>query len=167
MRFKVFHFALLISLGLLNWSYSIFHPEKVKKDEAGYYTDHYWSCGPRALNKAFKELDIYLSSKKISQEIQDSGNLSRALLSLVHHDAVQITFPCEMYHVIEKHGFRVVGLKELKQLNSKIDIALILVARNYLDGEAHWLCFPVDNDIKGFFGKETKIVKIFLLKLID
>lgn len=167
MRFKALYFALLISLGLLNWSCSIFHPEKVKKDEAGYYASHYWSCGPIALNKAFKELDIYLSSKKISREIQDSGNLSRVLLSLVHYDTIQITFPSEVYSVIEKHGFKVIELEELKQLDSRVDVALVLVAKNYLKGEAHWLCFPIDENIEEFFGKGTRVVKIFLLKHID
>ena len=167
MRFRIFHFVLAISLGLLNWSCSVFHPDKTQKDEQGYYIQHYWSCGPRALNRAFKELDIHLSSKKISQEIQESGNLSRSLLSLVHYDTIQITFPSEIYQAIESHGFKVTELKELKQLNSEVDVALVLVAGSYLRGEAHWLCFPVDYNIEQYFGKNTKIIKIFLLKKVD
>lgn len=167
MQFKAFYFALLISLGLLNWSCSLFHPEKVKKDEAGYYVNHYRSCGPIALNKAFKELDIYLSSKKISREIQDSGNLSRALLSLAHYDTIQITFPSEIYSVIENHGFKVIKLKELKELDSEVDVALVLVVGSYLKGEAHWLCFPMDSSIEKYFGKDTRIIKIFLLEKVD
>ena len=167
MRFKFFNFLLVFSLMFLNWSCALFHPEEVKKDEEGFYVRHYWSCGPRALSKAFKELDIYLSSKKISKEIQSSGNVSRGLLSLIHYETVQITFPSEVYSTIEKHGFKVIKLKELEELNPKIDVALILVAGSYLRGEAHWLCFPVDGNIENYFGKKTKIIKIFLLKKVD
>jgi hypothetical protein len=158
---------MVLSLGLLNWSCSLFHPHEVEKDDQGYYINHYWSCGPKALSKAFKELDIHLSAKKISQEIQDSGNLSRSLLSLVHYDTVQITFPSEIYSTIEKNGFKVVELKELEKLNPEVDVALILVAKSYLKGQAHWLCFPVDTNIESYFGKGTKIIKIFLLKKVD
>ena len=158
---------LVLSLSLLNWSCAIFHPNEVRKDKEGYYVNHYWSCGPRALSKAFKELDIHLSAKKISQEIQDSGNLSRNLLSLIHYETVQITFPNEIYSTIKKHGFKVIELKQLEELKEEVDVALILVAGSYLKGQAHWVCFPVDSNIKKYFGENTKIIKIFLLKKLD
>ena len=167
MRFKIFNLALLVGVCFLNWSCALFHPDKVKKDEGGYYLRHYWSCGPRALNKAFKEFDIFLGEKKISQEIQDSGNTTRHLLSLIHYDTIQITLPSEILSVIKKHGFKVIKVTELRQLNPRVDLALILVTGSYIRGEAHWLCFPVDNNIKKFFGEETRVSKIFLLKKID
>ena len=167
MRFRFFHFLLTLSLVSLNWSCALFHPEEVKKDKEGYYINHYWSCGPKALSKAFKEFNIKLERQNISRQIQDSGNMSRFLLSLAHYETVQITFPSEIYQVIKKHGFKVIKLKELEELNSEVDVALVLVAGNYLKGEAHWLCFPVDDNIENYFGKNTKIIKIFLLKKVD
>ena len=159
--------CLVVLFCLLNWSCALFHPDEVKTDKKGYYIRHYWSCGPKALDKAFKEFNINLGRNNISREIQDSGNISRFLLSFAHYDTVQITFPSEVYQVIEKHGFKVIKLKNLEELDSKIDVALVLVAGNYLKGEAHWLCFPIDNNIENWFGKNTKIVKIFLLKKVD
>ena len=167
MRFKILHLIFLLSLIVLSCNCSIFYPSEVKKDEQGYYTRHYSSCGPIALNKAFKEFNINLGRDNISREIQDSGNISRFLLSLVHYDTIQITFPSEVYRTIENNGFKVVKIKNLEELDSKVDVALVLVAANYLKGEAHWLCFPADKNIKTWFGKNTRIVKIFLLKKVD
>ena len=167
MRFRIFHLVLVINLGLLNWSCSVFHSDKVQKDKDGYYARHYSSCGPRALDKAFKEFDINLGTNNISRQIQDTGNISRFLLSLAHYDTIQITFPSEIYQVIKNNGFEVIKLKQLEQLDSEVDVALILVSGSYLKGQAHWLCFPVDENIKRYFGKGTKIAKIFLLKKLD
>ena len=167
MKFRFPIPLLVLSLSLLNWSCALFHPNEVKTDEDGYYVRHYWSCGPKALDKAFKEFNINLGRNNISREIQDSGNISRFLLSFAHYDTVQISFPSEIYQVIKKYGFEVVKLNKLEELDSEVDVALVLVAKNYLKGQAHWLCFPADNNIKNFFGKNTRVIKIFLLKKID
>tara|TARA_B100001939_G_C16622008_1_gene479674 strand:+ start:20 stop:523 length:504 start_codon:yes stop_codon:yes gene_type:complete len=167
MQFNFFKLYLVVALCLLNWSCAIFHPDKVERDDDGYYYRHYSSCGPTALNKAFKELNINLGRNNISRDIQDSGNIFRFLLSLVHYDTVQITFPSEVYQVIEDNGFKVIELKTLEELDSEVDVALVLVASNYLKGQAHWLCFPVDKNIEDFFGKSTRVIKIFLLKKVD
>ena len=167
MRFNFFKFYLIVSICLLNWSCSIFNPDKVETDKDGFYYRHYASCGPTALNKAFKELNINLGRENISREIQKSGNMSRVLLSLFHYDTVQITFPSEVYRVIENNGFKVVKIKKLEELDSEVDVALVLVAANYLKGQAHWLCFPVDKNIENFFGNNTRVIKIFLIKKVD
>tara|TARA_Y100001972_G_C7606481_1_gene303979 strand:- start:301 stop:795 length:495 start_codon:yes stop_codon:yes gene_type:complete len=164
MHFKI---LILLSLCFFNLNCSLLNPEEARKDKDGYYINHYWSCGPKALNKAFKELDIILSEKKISREIQDSGNFTRTLLSLVHYDALEITLPSEIKTIIKKHGFNTLEIKDLNHLNENVDVAIILVAKNYLKGEAHWLCFPVDDRITNYFGENTRILKIFLLKKVD
>ena len=88
-------------------------------------------------------------------------------MSLAHYDALEITFPSEIKTIIKKHGFLPLEIRNLESLNNEVDVALVLVAKNYLKGEAHWLCFPADNNIERFFGKNTRIIKIFLLKRVD
>ena len=164
MRRKLFNYALILSFCMLNWSCSLFHAESMMKDEAGYYIRHYDSCGPIALHRAFKKLNIQLSKRDISREIQDTGNNTRVLLSLVHHQTISITLPSEIKAVVKKHGFEITTSKELKELDPKVDIALVLVAGSYLKGEAHWACFPVDSNITKYFGEATRIIKVYLLK---
>jgi hypothetical protein len=166
MRFRISNVFLLLCLCLINVNCSLLNPDKIIYDK-GYYVNHYWSCGPLALERAFKELDIILGREKISKEIQDTGNFTRTLLSLIHYDALEITLPSEIKTIIKKHGFNTLEIKDLNHLNSNVDVALILVAKNYLKGQAHWLCFPADSNIENFFGENTKIIKIFLLKKVD
>ena len=139
MQFNFFKLYLVVALCLLNWSCAIFHPDKVERDDDGYYYRHYSSCGPTALNKAFKELNINLGRNNISRDIQDSGNVFRFLLSLVHYDTVQITFPSEIYQVIENNGFKVIELKTLEQTKilyvSIKDIAKSLDSKLYENTE--------------------------------
>tara|TARA_Y100000310_G_scaffold295294_1_gene326477 strand:+ start:2668 stop:2910 length:243 start_codon:yes stop_codon:yes gene_type:complete len=75
----------------------------------------------------------------------------------------KITFPTELKSILKKHGFRIVNVSDLEELNENEDTALVLVKRknnlNY-----HWMCFPVDKNIKTFFGKDTIIKEIYLIK---
>lgn len=175
MRKRIFNFFLVLSICSLNWSCTLFHPESLNRDENGYLTRHYVSCGPRALEKAFRE---YANKNKtphkknwtkeeISRKIQDSGNTIRLLSSLVHHDAVLMTIPSEIENVIKKFGFEIIDVKSFDLLKKEVDVAIILVGGNYFKGDLHWVCFPVDKRITDYFGKNTKILKIFLLKKVD
>ena len=167
MHKRFFKFCLVFSLCLLNWSCSLLHPESLERDSEGYLVNHYWSCGPIALEKAFEKLNLNLSRKEISREIQDSGNAVRLLLSLAHHETIQMTLPSEIEQVIKDHGFKVINIREFGLLNERVDVAIVLVSGDYLKGETHWLCFPVDSNIEKYFGENTKIRQIFLLKNID
>lgn len=174
MRNKLFKWALITSFCMLNWSCSILHPESLAKDEEGYLTKHYNSCGPSALSKAFNEFarkngilaKKSWTRKELSREIQDSGNIIRLMASLIHHETVMMTLPSELKNIIKNHGFKIIKVKNLEDLN-KVDVAIVLVSGDYLKGDLHWLCFPVDNRITDYFGKNTKIEKIFLLKKVD
>ena len=152
-----------MSICLLNYGCAIFHPEYLKTNNNGYYIKHFNSCGPTALKKAFNKLNIKITSTEISKEIQSSGNLTRMLLTLIHYETVQMTLPSEMKKICSDYGYNVRKVNDLQNLDSKKDIALILVTGNLLKGQAHWVCFPVDKNIGNYFGKNTKIQKIYLL----
>ena len=175
MHRRLFKLCLIFSICLLNWSCSLFHPEFLERDSDGYLINHYNSCGPAALERAFNayaeknkiKLKQPSGRKEISREIQDSGNSIRLLLSLIHHDTIQMTLPSEMKEVIKDRGFEIINIRELKHLDKNIDIAIILVSGNYLSGEMHWLCFPIDKYIERYFEENTKICQIFLLKKLE
>jgi|TARA_B100000085_G_scaffold283160_1_gene313161 hypothetical protein len=162
---KALLLCLLVSFCLINISCSILNPEWVEKDAEGYYVRHYSSCGPKALHKAFEVLDLHLSQKQISRDIQDTGNVIRTLsASLIHHRTVWMSLPSEIKQVAEKYNFNILEVSELKDLDKKIDVAIVLISGRYHKGELHWLCFPADINITKYFGDKTKIHKIFLLQ---
>ena len=175
MRKRFFKFCLALSLCLVNWSCSLFHPESLERDSDGYLILHYQACGPVALEKALNacanknniKYKRAWSRKEISRKIQDSGNITRLLLALAHHEAIQITLPSEIKQVIKAHGLEVVNVRELKSLDEEVDVAIVLVSGSYLKGQMHWLCFPVDGNIIKYYGENTTIHQIFLLKTVD
>ena len=145
----------------------------LKKDSDGYFVKHYNACGPIALEKAINEYyfrkqagltkSSVISRKELSRQIQDSGFASRRLLSLINSGAISITWPCEIKDILNKHGFEIVKLKNLKELNKEKDIAIILIHGKFFTNEYHWLVYPVDN-IKDFFGENTVIDLIYLIR---
>ena len=157
---------LITSLCLLNLGCVFFHPESLKTDSDGHYIKHFRSCGPIALKKALGKLDIHVTEKELSKQIQSSGNLTRVLLTLIHHDTISATLPNEIKSVCLSYGYKVVKVKNLNDLDPKKDVAIVLVVGNILKGEAHWACFPTDN-IENYFGKNAKVSKIYLLKKIN
>ena len=157
---------LITSLCLLNLGCVFFQPESLKTDSDGHYTRHFHSCGPRALKKAFNELNINVTEVKLSKQIQSSGNLTRVLLTLIHHDTISMTLPSEIKSICLDYGYKVKKVKSLEDLDPQKDVAILLVSGNFLKGETHWVCFPTDKNIK-IFGKDTKILKIYLLKRIN
>jgi len=165
-----FHRAALwvIALTLLNIGCIAFHPESLKKDSSGYYIKHYDSCGPVALEQAFRALGEKSASRtKISRSIQDGGNTIRHLMMLVHHDTILVSTPKEMKDVCNKYGYQMVEIKEFDNLNPKKDVAIVLLFGNILKGESHWASYPHAENIKNWFGPNTSISKVYLLKKIN
>ena len=140
------------------------HPDSLTRDDQGYFKKHYYSCGPQALAKAVIELGDYKTIVQVSKDIQETGNGSRFILSLFHHDAISITFPSEVKDICEQYGYEAVEIDDFDSLDPEKDVAMVLVWGKVLGYEAHWLCFPVDKDIKSFFGEGTTISKIFIIK---
>ncbi len=127
---------------------------------------HVYSCGPKALHKVFLRFGIYISVEDLSHSMQSSpscANLLREIACVFSMECRKITFPTELKSILKKHGFRIVNVSDLEELNENEDTALVLVKRknnlNY-----HWMCFPVDKNIKTFFGKDTIIKEIYLIK---
>ena len=140
----------------------------IKKNSEGYYGEHYYACGPRALEKAFLEyhrkegIAYCVRSDQISKQIQDSGMIGKEILSLFNKEAIQITWPHEIRMVIEKHGLEAAPIKSLKELDPEKHVALVLVSTNLTN--YHWVVLPVDNPAH-YYGEGTKIHKIYLLKI--
>jgi len=124
---------------------------------------HIYSCGPEALKEAFDRLGINVSQKDLSHEIQKNGTCLRDFLSIFDTRARQITFPSEMRTALKKHGYKMVKIDSLKEINEQKDTAILLVHRvntlNY-----HWICYPISNF--HFFGKETVLDSIYLIEKI-
>ena len=153
----------VIAISLLNLGCIVFHPESAVRDKHGYYIKHYGSCGIVALYKARSNFSDHSSREKISRDIQDSGNIVRILLSLVHHHSFYITWPHEIKNHLNKHGYKVEEIDDLQSLNEK-DIAIVLVKGSVTKQQLHWMCYPDDHDIKTYFGENTEIVKIYLIE---
>ena len=139
------------------------HYRALKKDNRDPL--HINSCGPDALQKAFSKLGIETNIEALSQSIQKDfkcNNLVRDFLSVFINEARRITFPEEVIHVLEFHGFKVVKVDKLEFLNVLTDVAIVLVKKeNILD--YHWMCFPIDKNISTFFGNDTVIKEIYLI----
>jgi len=152
----------------------IFHPPI--KDKNGYYIRHFDCCGPRsieaAINEYYRKQGIVFAKnpapqKEISKRIQDEGQLFKSLLALFDREAVCVTWSWEMKKVVKKYGFQLVSVNDFKKLDPNKDIALVLVYGKFISSEWHWMCYPVDHNIETFFGPNTKIDKIYLLKKIN
>ena len=149
----------------------VLNPPRI--DSQGYYFDHYHSCGPIALEKAINEFYraqgiVFVKNpaprKEISQDIQSSGNLKRSALVLFNSSAALITWPNEIKKVLLDHRFKIISVDEFKKLDPDKDIAIILVYNAILRGEFHWVVYPIDKNIKKYFGDKTKVCYIFLIK---
>ena len=146
----------------------IFNPPL--KDKNGYHIDHFYSCGPRTIEKAINEYyrrqgipssDI---NKEASEFIQSEGQVLKKFLALFDKEVVQVTWSWEMKSVARKYGFELISVKDFKKINPSKDIAIVLVYGKFLSSQWHWMCYPVDKNITAYFGKDTKIDKIYLLK---
>ena len=162
----------MTALLLLNPGCSIYKPDEYAKDKFGNYLNHFESCGPKALERAFALYDQkngIVNKKKISREeisrsIQQGGISLREVLSLFHYDALMITTPYEMRAACKKYGYDMVSIDSLEKVDYKEDVVLVLVLGSLIDQEAHWLCIPYDKIVKNYFGENTRINQIYLLK---
>ena len=143
------------------------------KDKNGYYVRHFDSCGPKAMEEAINEYYrqqgvIFTKNpaprEEISKGIQDSGQLFKKILSLLDREIVCVTWSWEMKSAAKKYGFELVNIKDFKKLDHTKDVALILVHGKFFSSQWHWMCYPINDNIEHFFGPDTKIDKIYLLK---
>ena len=165
--------SLLFVLGPLFSGCGIFYPPT--RDGDGYYTKHFYCCGPTAVRAALGEYHARngivnvraITTEEISKQIQDNGKYFRKFLSFFNRDVVCVTWTWEMKAVMKKWGFELINIDDFEKLDPKKDIAFILVRGRFFSSEWHWMCYPVDNKVKTWFGSGTKIDKILLLKKIN
>ncbi len=132
---------------------------------------HIMSCGPDAINDAIFELNLRgyniqsESRTEISRELRRKNKCStitRDVMSLFVYDSKKITFPCEVKKYFTDRGVKIEIIKDMDQLKSG-DVAVVLIHQrgtlNY-----HWITYPTSNNIMRFFGKDTVLKTIYLLK---
>jgi len=68
-----------------------------------------------------------------------------------------------MKYVADKYGFELVNVNDINEVDPEEDVAIVLVHGRLLSKEYHWLVFDVD-DIKNYYGDETVIDIVYLLK---
>lgn len=146
--------------------------DRHKKNKQGYYEAHYRACGPIALEKAINEFYrkqgvVFVKNpaprKNISQKIQRGGSFSKELLSYFDKQAIQITWPSEIKKIINEHGFDIVTVDNLSDLDPEKDVAVVLIHGKCFSKQYHWVVYPLDK-VENFYGKDTVIDIIYLLK---
>jgi len=126
---------------------------------------HIFSCGPEAIQKAFRKLNVHVDLKDISHAIQSNHKFNtciRDVLAIFANDARRITFPEEVIDELKARGYSVKKIKNYSELDAETDVAIILIKKkNSLT--YHWMCFPVDRNILSFFGENTVLKEIYLI----
>ena len=147
------------------------------KDQAGYFTSHYRSCGPIALRCAIEEYMIKhglpvpeITAKEISRKIQDSSTVldGRYCLSLTNREFVNITWPHEIVEICREYGFEAVKLNSIDDVADH-DTGIVLLHEEF-SLDYHWICYSTSNRIytETFYGEgRTIICSVYLLKKID
>jgi hypothetical protein len=146
-----------------------------QRNSEGYYERHYWTCGPIALEKAFNAVYtrdgiVFVRDPfprgALSKEIQKRGMKLKELLSFFNKEAICITWPSDIKHVAEHHGFKLTKIDDIDSLDPAKDIAIVLIHGRHFSKEYHWIVYPID-DVKNFYEKKTVIDTIYLLKWKD
>jgi hypothetical protein len=164
--FRANFYIYFIALALLNHGCAVFHPEKLER-EGGYYTRHFNSCGPVAIQDALSRLEGYVTQKEISKEIQNNGNGRRVALTLIHYDALWITWPSELKKYFTDRGYKVTSTN-LNSLTTN-DIAIVLIKGSSLRLEWHWITYPTytTKQIKNLYkqyGRNTSVIAVYKIE---
>ena len=167
---------LLIISFLITSACGVIHPPH--KDAAGFYTSHYNSCGPvavqRALTRYCQQNGIAfkrsLSQKQISQDIQRSAPPficnKRKLLIIFDREAAQITWPNEIKTACQKYGVKLTKVRK-SQLWMKDNINatyIVLVHKKWSLDNYHWFTYP--GNMAHHFGDDTVFDVVYMLEPI-
>jgi len=124
------------------------------------------ACGPIAIHNASKDLHIDADVISISEEIEKEGSTCvKGLLSIFDNRATLITFPWEIERFFIKRGYKIINIRNINELDKDKDVAIVLVQERS-SWTYHWIAFPYSSKfrIKNFFGDETNIHEIFIIK---
>jgi len=168
MKFKpAKYIAWILAVCLLNVGCAVFHLDKMKKED-GYYIRHYNSCGPDAIQDALRELENqFVTTKEISKEIQDNGNERRTALTLIHYNALWITWPAELVKFFRDRGYKVTTTT-LESLSPE-DTAIVLLKGRLLKQEWHWVTFPTNSkkEIRNYYktcDSSTSVITVYKIE---
>lgn len=169
---------LLMLSFILNTGCGILNPPN--KDANGFYTDHYTSCGPVAVQEA---LTLYsqinnisykrpITSKSISQDIQRDApififNRTR-LLIVFNRDAAGITWPSELKSACGKYGVKLtaVPVSDLYEDSNRNKTYIILTHKKWDLSSFHWYAYP-GSSRSHFWGDESVFDIVYLLEPMD
>ena len=146
------------------------------KDDLGFYTKHYYSCGPIAVHEALtmyceKNGIIFkraLNIKQISRDIQKNAPPfifnKRKLLIIFDREAAAITWPNEIKTACQKYGVKLtrVPKSRLWDKNNPNATYIVLVHKKWTINNYHWLAYPGNNP--HHFGEDTAFDTVYLLE---
>ena len=149
------------------------------KDASGFYTTHYNSCGPvavqRALTRYCEQNGIAfkrpLSQKQISQDIQRNAPPficnKRKLLIIFDREAAQIAWPNEIKTACQKYGVKLTKVhpSELWMKSNDKATYIVLVHKKWTMNTYHWFAYPVSTDAH-HYGGDTVFDVVYMLEPI-
>ena len=139
--------------------------------EDGYYTEHYWSCGPTAIYRA---LSTYIVENNIPIDIPERNDISRHIqdnatilnlrtpLTLLYKDFVQITWPHELKEVVESYGFTIKELKNVKELTAHGTGLILIHKKRTVD--YHWICYPDVKNPESYWKDQTRVINVYVIE---
>lgn len=145
---------LLIISFLLNSGCGTLNPPH--KDEQGFYTQHYYSCGPVAVQQALtryckKNGIIFkrpITAKQISQDMQRNAPPficnKRKLLIIFDREAAAITWPFEIKTACQKYGVKLTKVhpSKLWKGDNPNTVYIVLVHKKWTLNTYHWFTYP-------------------------
>jgi hypothetical protein len=145
---------LLIISFVIGSGCGILHPPK--KDKLGFYTAHYYSCGPEAVQEALTrycqvngiKFKKPLTRREISQDIQRNAPPficnKRKLLIILDRDAAEITWPNEIKTACQKYGVKLtkVSPSTLWKGNNPDATYIVLTHKAWTLSTYHWYAYP-------------------------
>jgi len=161
--FRAKSLVYLMAVALLNHGCAVFHPDKLERED-GYYIRHFNSCGPDAIQDALIELEGYVTCKEISKKIQDNGNGRRVALTLIHYNALWITWPAELKKYFTDKGYKVTATT--LDLLTQNDVAIVLIKGSAIKQQWHWITHPTYSidKIKNYYesvGESTAVLSVY------
>ena len=167
---------LLIACFVLNSGCGILHPPH--KDAQGFYTAHYDSCGPIAVQEALTrycqvngiKFKRAITTKELSQHIQKNGppfifNRTK-LLIIFERDAAGITWPSEIKKACQLYGVKLTKVhKSQLWLKDNPNATYIVLVHKKWSLEYHWFAYP--GNIAHVYGDDTIFDVVYLLEPIE
>lgn len=157
-------FPLIVGCGPIYYLNETKEHKAVRK--AGYELCHLQSCGPESISDAYACFGIEKKQFHIGKEIQDINVIDyRGILSVVYHDFTKITCPPELLRYLKHKGFKINTVNSLDEVGVD-DVAIILIRGKSDIRDWHYITYPTHSkqQIKDFFGEDTKIKKAYILK---